>query len=216
MAAQTHDSDRAIAGSLVSIGWQLTLVVLAVDLIVNNGMPVLPKLILLGLVFIPAWERYRREKPANGDRLAQIEYFLSKVLRRPWKRRQPELVGAPYAPPPQYRAIGHVQESPNDPSDWEGDFDLDDYGAFEPDYSTRAASERRVEVVHTFAEPPRAPSRRQSELCRECDGDKKVYCPICEGSGKDYSDGTYDGRTCPNCGGAKKVPCRSCHATGRV
>lgn len=51
----------------------------------------------------------------------------------------------------------------------------------------------------------------ECEACEECDGDKWVECPYCEGSGvfEDF-DGTLHPGECGECGGTGTVTCLWC------
>jgi DnaJ-class molecular chaperone len=45
--------------------------------------------------------------------------------------------------------------------------------------------------------------------CKTCNGNKKITCPICNGSGK------VNGKECHACGGDMKKICPTCQGTGK-
>ncbi len=50
--------------------------------------------------------------------------------------------------------------------------------------------------------------------CLECQGQKRVICDRCYGTGVDMSGG--GSQKCPLCSGSGKVMCRKCLGTGLV
>ncbi|MGB5892139.1 MAG: hypothetical protein WBH75_19445, partial [Thermoanaerobaculia bacterium] len=50
--------------------------------------------------------------------------------------------------------------------------------------------------------------------CPDCQGQKKVICDHCFGTGFDMSTGTS--KNCPKCTGSGKIMCKKCLGTGLV
>lgn len=50
--------------------------------------------------------------------------------------------------------------------------------------------------------------------CPDCQGQKKVICDRCFGTGVDMSSGAS--KKCPMCSGTSKVMCKTCLGTGLV